>query len=56
MKVSSGTDREELDKGSIGGVKGYLEGMFENPSLVKIQRKTIKKLRKKKTRKTWLKK
>ena len=46
--AKAGVDTEKIDKGRIlGGVKGYLEGMFRNPSLITIQGKTMKKKTKK---------
>ena len=44
---STGVKTEKIDKGRIwGGVKGYLEGIFGNPSLTTIQGKTNKNQRK----------
>ena len=41
-----GPNRENRQGKDLRGVEGYLEGIFGNPSLVKIQGKTIKKHRK----------
>ena len=41
-----GRHRENRQGKDFLGVKGYLEGTFGNPSLVKLRRKTSKQLRK----------
>ena len=47
LKYVSGVKTEEIRKGRIlGGVQGYLEGIFEDPSLTQILGKTHKNLRK----------
>jgi len=43
-----GSKQRKSTREGFGGVKGYLEGIFGNPSLTKIQGKTNKNLRKKK--------
>ena len=45
-----GQIRENRQGKDLGGVKGYLEGIFANPSLTQIQGKTKKKHRKTKQR------
>ena len=46
-QAQSGVKTEEIRKGRIlGGVQGYLEGIFGDPSLTQIQGKTWKNLNK----------
>ena len=45
-KKIGGQNRENRQGKDLGGVQGYLEGIFGNPSLTQIQGKTNKNLRK----------
>ena len=44
--LNKGQNRENRQGKDFGGVKGYLEGIWGDPSLTKIQGKTKKNLRK----------